>query len=157
MWIPVLLSTIPQLIAHAAAGWFVDRFGPKPAQVVSAFILAANGVYMAYCDTLLDFVVLFTITGIGGSLLVNSWVPLLMKLAPAEHRPAYFTTVLLGAAPGSVAVAVAGILIIRYTGFDHVFWITAAGCLLAAVIFLIKLPHIRYAPVSLSTESSGKK
>ena len=148
MWIPMVLSTLPQIGIHVIAGKFVDHYGVKPATVLSAFMLVLNALFIVHCYSLTAFVILFTTAGFGGSLLVNSWGPLLMKLAPAELRPAYFTTVSLAAAPGSVAITVLGIVMVRYTGFDYVFYISAVGGAIASVLFLVKLPHIRSAPTS---------
>ncbi|MDQ1255507.1 MAG: hypothetical protein QG656_98, partial [Candidatus Hydrogenedentes bacterium] len=146
MWIPVVLATVPQIVNHIVSGWFVDRFGAKTAQTLSAFLVFLNSIQLFYCDTVGAFVVLYICTGFGGSLLMNSWTPLMMKLAPPATRAAYASTVTLAAAPGSVAVAILGMVLVYYSGFDHVFYVSMAGGLIASLLFFFKVPNLLQAP-----------
>lgn len=146
MWIPVFLNTLPQIIAHMVAGWFVDRYGVKPALIVSSVIVGANAIMLAHCQSVAAFVAVFFILGFGGSLLANSWPTLLMKLAPVETRSAYFATISLCASPGTVLVMLLGIALVLTTGYDYIFYVGAAGTLLSAAVFAVKLPAIQHAP-----------
>ncbi|MBI4556277.1 MAG: MFS transporter [Candidatus Hydrogenedentes bacterium] len=145
MWIPLLLSTLPAIAAHMAAGWLVDHWGAKPALVLSSLLVAVNSFYATYCYSMPAFVVLFLSGMFGGSLMANAWPTLLTKQAPASGRPLYFSTVSLATAPGNVAVMLAGIYLVRVAGYNVVFDISAVGALISAVIFYAKLPHIRTA------------
>jgi hypothetical protein len=146
MWIPVLLSTFPSIVSHLAAGWIVDRWGPKPALVISSTIIAFNSLLIIYCYGMPAFIVLFVAGNFAGSLLGNAWPTLIMKLAPPQHRHAYFSAISLATAPGNLLIMVTGIALVRYTGYDYVFYIGITGGLLSLWLFAAKLPHIRQAP-----------
>lgn len=151
MWIPVLLSTLPSIASHLVAGWIVDRWGPKPALVISSAIISANSLLIVYCFGMPAFVLLFVAGNFAGSLLSNAWPTLIMKLAPPERRHAYFSTISLSTAPGNLLIMVLGIVMVRYTGYTYVFYLGVAGGLISTWLFTTKLPHVRYAP-----ESSGR-
>lgn len=148
MWIPVLLSTLPAILSHIASGWMVDRWGAKPALVLSAALTAANSVLIMNCYHLAGFTVLFVSGNFAGSLMMNAWPTLIMKLSPKELRHAYFTTLSMATAPGNLLVMTAGIVLVRYTGYDYVFYLSLLGGLVATGLFLVKLPNIRHAPAS---------
>lgn len=147
MWIPVILLTGAEMASHTVSGWFVDHAGAKPALVLSSLIVAANAMLITFAHSLGAFVVIFIVAAMGGSLLANAWPTLLLKLAPMERRPAYASAISLAAAPGAVAVNLLGMYLVARSGFDYVFLISAAGGLAAALVFFVKLPNIRYAPV----------
>lgn len=148
MWIPVLLSTLPAIASHILSGWIVDRLGPKPALVISAVLTAANSVLIMNCYALPAFAVLFVSGNFAGSLMANAWPTLIMKLAPPEQRPAYFSALSLATAPGNILILVVGIVAVRYTGYDYIFYLSLLGGILSTWLFAAKLPHIRLAPTS---------
>jgi MFS family permease len=148
MWIPVVLQTVPSIFAFLLAGWIVDRFGAKPALVLSSAVVAVNSFAINFCDTMTAFVVLFPLMSLGGSLLMVSWPNVLLKLAPPEGRTAAWAGVNLASAPGSMAVLLLSILLVQTTGFDYVFYVASAGSLLAVAVFLFRLPNVRVAPES---------
>lgn len=146
MWVPYLLTTAPGIIVHWVAGWYVDRYGVKPGLIASGTLVAVNSYLIMQCHSVLAFAFLFPLMTLGGSLLMTSWPLTLMKLAPEERRPAYFSAVSLAAAPGSMLILVAGLLLVRATGFEYVFYMSGAGGLLSALLFWWKLPDLRRAP-----------
>jgi len=146
MWLPILIITVAQIVAYTISGWFVDHVGAKPGLVVSSLCVAANSALIMQADSLAAFVVVFSLGILSGSLLMSAWPTLVLKLAPIEQRPAYSSAIFLSSAPGGASVMVLGMLLVRWTGFDLVFYISGLGGLAAAVIFLFKIPHIRYAP-----------
>ncbi|NIA13495.1 MAG: MFS transporter [Nitrospiraceae bacterium] len=146
MYLPILMMTASQIVAYALAGWLVDRFGPKPALVLSSLCIALNSVLIMRADTLGAFAVVFAVGIFGGGLLMSGWTPLILKLAPIEHRPAYTSVTFLTSAPATTAALLIGMLLVRFTGYDYVFYLSAFGGICATIIFLWKIPHIRYAP-----------
>ena len=146
MYLPVLMMTASQIVAYALAGWLVDRFGPKPALVLSSLCIAINSVLIMRADSLLDFVVVFAVGIFGGGLLMSGWTPLILKLSRVEDRPAYTSATFLASAPFTTIALLAGMLLVRFTGYDYVFYLSAFGGIGATIIFLWKIPHIRYAP-----------
>lgn len=147
MWIPVILGSVPTIFVNLISGWLVDRYGPKPALVLSALLVAINAIFVTYCYSMWMFFVFFPSIAFGGSLLMSAWPTLLMKMAPPNRRPLYFSTVSLAAAPGSILVSVAGIVLVRFGGYDAAFYMSAAGGVLAALLFYTKLQNIRQAPI----------
>ncbi len=147
MWIPVILGSVPTIFANLVSGWLVDRYGPKPALVLSALLVAINAIFVTYCYSMWMFFIFFPSIAFGGSLLMNAWPTLLMKMAPQNRRPLYFSTVSLAAAPGSILVSVIGILLVRFGGYDAAFHMATAGGFLAAFLFYTKLQNIRQAPL----------
>ncbi len=143
MWIPVILGSVPTIFANLVSGWIVDRFGARLALVASATLVAGNSIFVTYCDSMWMFLIFFPSIAFGGSLLMNGWPTLLMKMASPDRRPLYFSTVSLVAAPGSIAVSIIGILLVRFGGYDAAFYLAAAGGLLAALLFQFRLPNVR--------------
>jgi len=143
MWLPLTLTCMSEIVAHTLCGWIVDRFGAKPALVLSGILICVNSVWLMHCHTLLQFILLFPSTSIGGSLLNTSWPTLILKLAPGEHRSAYWSAIGLAAAPGSVVMSIVGVLLVRGYGFDYVFYFSAVGGLLAAALFYAKVPMVK--------------
>ena len=90
---------------------------------------------------------MFLLGPIGGGLLANAWPVLVLKLAPMEMRPVYATTLSLVAIPSAVVILV-GMVLVHVTGFTFVFYASAAGALTAALVFFLKLLHIRESPRS---------
>lgn len=146
MWIPVILLSLPQLPAHLLSGWLVDRYGAKLALVLSALLVCVNSLQIIFCHNLLTFTILFSYIAVGGSLIQIAWPTLLVKLAPVAKRPAYISTLSLSTAPGAVLTSCFGILLVRWTGYDYVFYVSATGGLIAALLFAFTLPNIRQAP-----------
>jgi hypothetical protein len=70
----------------------------------------------------------------------------MMKLAPPSMRAAYASTVTFAAAPGSVAVAILGMVLVYHSGFDYVFYVSMAGGLIASLLFFFKVPNLLQAP-----------
>jgi len=146
MWLPIILLTGAEIISHTLSGWFVDQVGAKPALVLSSLIVAVNAGIATFASSFTAFMIIFTLAAMGGSLLMNAWPTLLLKLAPIESRPAYASTISIAAAPGAIAINLLGMYIVMRSGFDYVFLIASAGALIAALVFLTKMPNIRYAP-----------
>lgn len=146
MWIPVLLSTLPAIASHVVSGSIIDRLGAKPALVLSSVLTVFNSVLIMNCQSLGAFAVLFVSGNFAGSLMGNAWPTLVLKLAPPERRPAYFSALSLTTAPGNLAVLFAGIALVRYTGYDYVFYLSLVGGILSFWFFWAKLPNIRRAP-----------
>ncbi len=146
MWIPILLATVSQIFANLAAGWIVDNVGAKFGLVLSSLIISANSALLLRAYSIPAFAVVFSLGMFGGSLLMSAWPTLLLKLAPVEYRPAYSSAIFVAAAPGSALVMIAGMLLVRWTGFEFVFYASGLGGLVAAIIFFWKLPDIRIAP-----------
>jgi MFS family permease len=146
MWMPLLLGTVPAIFAHILSGWFIDHYGVKPALVISSSLIIVNSALIMACHSFWAFILLFPSMALGGSLLANSWPTILMKLASPERRPAYFSTVSLAAAPGTAGILLFGMFLVKTTGFDYVFFVSALGGLVSAAIFYLKTPNIRYAP-----------
>jgi len=145
MWIPVILGSVPTIFANLISGWIVDRFGSRPALVLSALLVAGNSIFVTYCYSIWAFMLFFPSIAFGGSLLMNAWPTLLMKMAPPDRRPLYFSTVSLAAAPASIAVSVTGIVLVRFGGYDAAFRLATAGGFLAAYLFQFHLPNVRHA------------
>jgi predicted MFS family arabinose efflux permease len=145
MWLPLMMTCISEIGAHTLCGWFVDRFGAKPALVLSGLLIFVNSLWLMHCHTMIQFILLFPSISIGGSLLNTSWPTMILKLAPGEHRSAYWSAIGLAAAPGSVVASVVGVILVRAYGFDYVFYFSAIGGLIAAVLFFLKVPRLRAA------------
>ncbi len=146
MWIPFTLITVAEIVAFSVSGWIVDHIGPKPALVLSSVVTALNSAILLFADSLPAFALIFFIGVFGGSLLMNSWPTLILRLAPTEDRPAYFSTINLAAAPGILLVMMGGMAVVNLTGFDYVFYASLVGGVVSAVVFMVKLPHITKAP-----------
>jgi predicted MFS family arabinose efflux permease len=146
MWIPVLLIALPELVAHVISGLVVDRYGPKPALILSALLVAINSVQIIHCHTLPAFIFTFACIALGGSLLNNAWPTLIVKLAPTPRRPAYIATMSLATAPWAIAISLIGVALVHYTQFDYVFYVSTAGGFIAAILYAVTLPDIRRAP-----------
>ncbi len=147
MWLPVILLTIGGIVGHAVAGWFVDHFGAKPALVLSSLSVAASALLLSQATSRTGFAIVFLLGPIGGGLLANAWPVLILKLAPMEKRPVYATTLSLVAIPGGLVI-VLGMILVHLTGFTFVFYASAVGAVMAALVFFLKLPNIRQAPRS---------
>lgn len=147
MWVPVLLSTAPAIFSHGIAGFMVDRWGVKPAIVLSSMLTVINSFLIMQCQSMTSFVVLFISGNFAGSLLANGWPTMVMRLSTRRLRPAYFTAVSLATAPGTIATTVIGIALVRFTGYDYVFYVSALGGVLSVAIFWWKLPNLRRAPL----------
>lgn len=142
MWVPVILITVTDITACTIAGWFVDHAGVKTGLVLSSIVVMGNSLFLLYAHTLPHFVVVFFLGSLAGSLLGNSWGPLLMKIAPPSQRAAYFASITLGAAPGTMVFMLLGLFTVYVSGFRYVYLISATGGLIAMLLFLFKLPRI---------------
>lgn len=145
MWLPLALTCVSEIAAHTLGGWFVDRFGAKPALVVSAVLVFANSMLIMRCYSMAAFILLYPSLSLGGSLISNGWPTYMLKLAPGESRAAYWSAINLASAPGSVVMSLAGVLLVRLYGFEYVFYLSAAGGLFSAFLFYWKVPHVRSA------------
>ncbi len=146
MWIPVVMIALPDMASQIVSGWFIDRYGAKASLVLSALLVAANSVAIMFCQTLPQFAVLFAMGMLGGSLFTNAWPTLIVKLAPATRRPAYISTLSLASAPGAIATSLLGVYLVHVGGFDHVFYVSTVGGVLAALLYMFKAPDVRRAP-----------
>jgi predicted MFS family arabinose efflux permease len=142
MWMPVIMTTVPGAAAFLFSGWFVDHFGVRLASVFSGLLLCATSVALFWTYNVTAFIVLFAFLALATTLMASSWMPMLMKLAPEETRPAYVSTINLAAAPFTALFLVAGIIMVQYTGFEYIFAVPAVGGILSAAVFYFKLPHI---------------
>jgi DHA2 family multidrug resistance protein-like MFS transporter len=146
MWMPVAMIVLPELVAHAVSGWVIDRFGVKLAMILSGLLVAFNSIHLIYCNALPEFVLLFALAVFGGSLFNNAWPTLVVKLAPTHRRPEYIATLALVTAPGAIVSSLFGCLLVKWTGYDYVFWVSCAGGLASVVLYMLTLQDIRKAP-----------
>jgi len=154
MWLPVTLITMSEIICHLFAGWFIDRVGVKPALVISALAVAFCSAIIIRAETISVFVLLAILAPIGGAFLQSAWQTLLLKLTTVEMRPAYTTAITLGTTPGTLAILLVGIALVRFTGFNYVFYVSGLGTLAAAAVFYLRMPHILQAPDASPPEES---
>ena len=146
MWMPVAMIVLPELAAHAVSGWIIDRFGVKLAMILSSLLVAVNSIHLMHCDSLPEFVALFAVAVFGGSLFNNAWPTLAVKLAPTLRRPEYIATMSLLSAPGAIVSSLIGCLLVKWTGYDYVFWVSCAGGIGSVVLYVLTLPNIMTAP-----------
>ncbi|MFP6616789.1 MAG: MFS transporter [Candidatus Hydrogenedentota bacterium] len=147
MWLPVLLITIAEILSFALASWFVDRIGAKTAMVLSGFLMAANAILMMVNTSIWGFVLLFPFLTLAQGLMRSGWPTLVMKMAPVEERADYHAAVNLSVLPGMYLAFASGIVLVRYTGFDVIFYVTLIGSLLGSLCFYIGLPNTRVLTV----------
>jgi predicted MFS family arabinose efflux permease len=72
----------------------------------------------------------------------SGWPTLVMKMAPVDQRADYHAAVNLAVLPGMYIAFAAGIGLVRFTGFDIIFYITLVGSLLGSLCFYIGLPRV---------------
>ena len=63
-----------------------------------------------------------------------------MKMAPSAERANYHAAVEFGTLPGRYLTYIAGIILVRYTGFEIIFYLTFIGSLLGSLFFYLGLP-----------------
>jgi len=143
MWLPVLLITVAEILSFALASWFVDRIGAKTAMVLSGFLMAANAVLMMVSTSVWGFVLLFPFLTLAQGLMRSGWPTLVMKMAPVGERADYHAAVNLSVLPGMYLAFAAAIVLVRFTGFEVIFYVTLIGSLLGSLCFYIGLPNTR--------------
>lgn len=137
MWLPVLLITISEIMSFALASWFVDRVGARTAMILSGFFMAANAVLIMHSNSVWGFAVLFPFLTLAQGLMRSGFPTLVMKMAPAEERADFHAAINLAILPGMYLAFVLGIVLVRFTGFEIVFYLTLVGSLLGSWCFYV--------------------
>jgi len=148
MWLPVILFSVSDMATNYISGRVIDRFGSKPALVLSSLLVSFSGACLTQCYSLVPFLICIPVLSLGGSLINNGWPTYLLKMAKPGDRAAYFSTISLLSAPPSILSSVAGVLLVKWYGYNPTMWISAAGTLVATLVFQFKLHHIRQAPTN---------
>jgi predicted MFS family arabinose efflux permease len=111
--------------------------------VLSGFLMAANAVLMMVSTSVWGFVLLFPFLTLAQGLMRSGWPTLVMKMAPVGERADYHAAVNLSVLPGMYLAFAAGIVLVRFTGFEVIFYVTLIGSLLGSLCFYIGLPNTR--------------
>ena len=148
MWLPVILFSVSDMVTNYISGRFIDRFGSKPALVLSSLLVSFSAMFLTQCYSLAPFLVCIPVLSLGGSLINNGWPTHLLKMAKPGDRAAYFSTISLLSAPPSILISVAGVFLVMNFGYNPTMWVSAAGGLVAALVFQLRLPNIKQAPAS---------
>jgi len=146
MWIPVLAFSVARVLTGSVAGWFIDRFGAKPALVLSALLISGGSLMIMSVRSIPSFLAVVGVCSLAGSLLMNGLPTMAVKMTSRDRVPAYLSTLSLASAPGVMLVALLGMFLVWRTGYEVVFWLSSAGTLVAAAVLYVKLPHIKHAP-----------
>lgn len=139
---PVFASSLVGILIGAPLfGWFGDRYGRKPAVIVSCLIFGSLTLGMTVATSLDQLVILRLITGIGlGGLLPNASA-LNVEYAPARYRATmiiimYIGTALGGAIPGAIAA-----LLVPHHGWQILFLIGGILPIIGAAAIWLWLPE----------------
>jgi len=141
----IAIYSIAALVMRPVVGWASDRFGRRPVLVAGAIIaIAAYGAHLA-ATTLLIFIVVRAVLGIGEAFFFVAATAMAADLAPAERRGeaiSYFSLAIYG---GLAIGPWAGDALLGIGSYPSV-WIAAAVITLVAVGLALRSRETVHAP-----------
>jgi len=140
MWLPVLLITLSEILSFGFTGWLVDKWGARQSMIGSGVVMAFNAFLIMQLETIWGFALLFPLLTLAQGMMRNAWPTMVLKMTTVEKRPQYHATINLAVLPGMYTAFISGILLVRFTEFDIVFYCTLVGSLLGSLCFMIGLP-----------------
>lgn len=155
MWLPLLLITVSEILSFSLASWFVDKAGAKTAMNVSGIFMALNALLILHSDTLIGFMILYPLLTLTQGLFRSAWPTMVMKMAPRTQRADYHAAVELGTLPGRYLTYFIGFVLVHFTGFEIIFYLTFVGSLIGSLCFYIGLPNSEESPPPSVMPSAG--
>jgi AAHS family 4-hydroxybenzoate transporter-like MFS transporter len=135
------LSFVGVALGSLIAGTLGDRYGRRPAILVSFALVGVASLLMTTADTLVEVAVWRFVTGLGMGGVVPNAVALVSEYMPLRRRAFLVVAAFSSAAFGSFAGSLLAAWLIPHLGWQGVFVVGGLGPLLVTVLVFIWLPE----------------
>ncbi|WP_414657718.1 MFS transporter [Deinococcus sp. VB343] len=136
-------------------GAWADRLGPKPLILAGCLIRTLGFGWMGFVSSLPELLAASVLAGIGGGLFDAPKSAAITAVTRPEHRARMFSLVSIAGNLGMVTGPLLGAWMLSL-GFQRASLVAASAYLVAFVLMLVTLPHLRPAP-SQQTGMGGLK
>lgn len=116
-------------------GMMADRYGRKPAIILSLFLFSFFTMLCGFADNPTIFSVYRFLAGLGLGGIMPNITALLTDYAPARLKSLLVTVVLCGYSVGGMLAPVFGMTLMPVFGWEAVFWVAGTGLLFIPLIY----------------------
>jgi MFS family permease len=146
---------VAALLMRPVVGWSADRYGRRPLLIGGALITVVALLGHLLADSLVLFIAVRSLLGIGEAFLFVAGLAAASDMAPPERRGEAINLLSLSLYVGLAVGPIIGETVLAAAGFDAV-WLVAGALAAAAVVLCLLVPETAPGVVAPSEHARGR-